>query len=162
MKGKWQTDAVRHNNNTSHDGSVMRTITRVYPRQPQQYNSFCHFRESISLWSFLHPTLFLSSAKPLYPEPFIITKALPSKRYIHPCFLLCWFFFKTQLALSSQQRPWIILTVVEGAMSTNSQTARGMCKKAQHPLCHIKQSLWPSQAWGRWFYILTLIKSPEV
>lgn len=37
-----------------------------------------------------------------------------------------------------------------------------MCKKAQHPLCHIKQSLWPSQPWGRRFYIPTLIKSPEV
>lgn len=53
MKGKWQTDAVIHNNNTSHDGAVMRTITQVYPWQPQQCNSFCHF----GLFLYYHPFL---------------------------------------------------------------------------------------------------------
>lgn len=81
MKGKWQTDAVIHNNNTSHDGAVMRTITQVYPWQPQQYNSFCHFRESISVWSSfsLSQTYFFSPPKPLYRKPFIITRDSTSK-----------------------------------------------------------------------------------
>lgn len=81
MKGKWQTDAVRHNNNTSHDGAVMRTITRVYPRQPQQCNSFCRFRESISVWlSFLHPRHHFYHQLNHHKEPFIITKASTSKK----------------------------------------------------------------------------------
>ena len=30
-EGEMATVAVRRNNNTSHDGTVMRTITQVYP-----------------------------------------------------------------------------------------------------------------------------------
>ncbi len=77
MKGKWQTDAVRHNNNTSHDGAVMRTITCVYPRQPQQYDSFCRFEGDY----FLYDLFPLAQAS--YHQP----KDSTSKDYLQPCFL---------------------------------------------------------------------------
>ena len=44
----------------------------------------------------------------------------------------------------------------------NKKKKRKGGKKKNHNtlLCNDKQSLWPSQPWGRRFYIPTLIKSP--
>lgn len=60
MKGKWQTVTVRHNNNTSHDAAVMRTIKGVCPRQPQQYESETLHRHETFHIAKLHPSMFSS------------------------------------------------------------------------------------------------------
>lgn len=47
---------------------------------------------------------------------------------------------KPHLALSSRQRPWIILTVVEGVMSTNSQKKEE--KKSEEECVKNKKKKW--------------------
>lgn len=163
MKGKWQTGAVRHNNNTCHDGAVMGTITREYPRQPQQCGSFFRAEESI----------FVPSPSPLRQTSFFhqLNHFTPKTQHRHQCFHVSKpdspvpssppVSQNPDFALSSQQRPWIIPTEFE----SRDERELANRKEAQHPptpCAHIKQFLWPSHPWGRQFYIPTLIKSPEV
>lgn len=132
MKGKWQTGAVRHNNNTCHDGAVMGTITREYPRQPQQCDSFFRAEESIFVPSPspLQQTSFFHQLNHFTPKPNTIN-ASTSPNQIRPCLLLRRFHKTPTLHCHPSRGHELFRQNLRAAMSANSQTEKS--EEAQHP-----------------------------